>query len=191
MKTTQIPKAYRWTVNDYYEMYEAGMFEGKRMELIDGQIIEIPTPSRLGATAITLTTDTLREVFKEGFFIMSRCPLRLSEHSELEPHIAVIAGNPRDYKDAHPHMAALVVEVAQDDSTYCHQEKMSVYAKAGIADYWIINLFERQLEVYRQPKRVFPTPFDYEFPEVITLTELESIKPLAANLAVAVANLLP
>jgi Uma2 family endonuclease len=78
-------------------------------------------------------------------------PFDIGEHSEPEPDVAVVSGSIRDYTTVHPTTAALLVEVAETSLHYNRTEKGSLYAKAGIIDYWIVNLVDRQLEVYRTP----------------------------------------
>ncbi len=77
--------------------------------------------------------------------------MALDDESEPEPDISVVAGDPRDYRDAHPQRPALVVEVALSRLSFDREHKGSLYARAGIADYWIVNLPDRRVEVYRDP----------------------------------------
>ena len=119
-------------------------------------------------------------------------PLDLGEISEPEPDVAVIAGNVRDYTDAHPTTAALIVEVADTSLAYDRTTKASLYAKAGIADYWIVNLIERQLEVHRYPTSDAARLYGFGYAEITVLTAAESVVPLAMPQAsIAVADLLP
>jgi len=66
----------------------------------------------------------------------------------------VVRGSPRDYVAAHPSHPALIVEVAQSGLHLARRRKAAAYARAGIADYWILNLIDRVLEVHREPRRL-------------------------------------
>ena len=106
------PRVHQWTRDEYYKMAAVGLFDGKHVELIEGQVIEMSPMGSRHRTTTTLTGDVLRLVFRPGYFVSIQCPLDLGEVSEPEPDVAVIPGNVRDYTDAHPTTAVLVVEVA-------------------------------------------------------------------------------
>jgi Uma2 family endonuclease len=186
------PQVHQWTQDEYYRMAEAGLFDGKHVELIEGRIVEMSPMGSYHRTSVILTGDVLRQVFGQGYFVSTQCPLDLGEKSEPEPDVAVIAGDVRDYKDAHPTTAVLVVEVAEASLTYDRTEKASLYAKAGIQDYWILNLIDRQLETRRTPI-VDPTqPFGFGYASATILKEADFAAPLAMPQAkIAVADLLP
>jgi Uma2 family endonuclease len=96
------------------------------------------------------------------------------------------------YKDAHPTTAVLIVEVAEASLTYDRTEKASLYAKAGIQDYWGLNLINRRLEVRRTPIVDSTQPFGFGYASVTILTETEFVAPLAlAQAKIASADLLP
>jgi len=186
------PQVHLWTRDEYYKMAEVGLFEGKAVELIEGQVIEMSPMGSRHATAITLIARVLERAFGEGYFIRWQMPLAIDEKSEPEPDVAVVAGHVRDYKDAHPTTAALIVEVAETSLEYDRTIKGSLYAKAGIADYWIVNLNDRQLEVYRTPvaNAVYPGSFGYA--DKVILTTAASVSPLVAQqMKVPVSDLLP
>src|SRR5262249_23775846 len=105
---------------------------------------------------------------------------------------AVVAGAPRDYRDAHPATAVLIVEVAETSLRYDRTQKASLYARSDIAEYWIVNLPDRQLEVYRDPQPDAAQPFGFGYASVRILGEQDRVSPLAApGVAIAVADLLP
>ena len=106
-------------------------------------------------------------------------PLRLGEITEPEPDVAVIAGSIRDYTDAHPSTAALVIEVADTSLAYDRTTKASLYAKAGIAEYWIINLNNRQLEVYRSPRVDATQRYGFRYADITIYSATECVAPLA------------
>ena len=184
------PRVHLWTRDEYYKMGELGLFDGKRVELIEGQVIEMSPIGSPHRTAVTLTGDTLREAFGAGWFVQIQSPLNLGEKSDPEPDVAVIAGNVRDYTHTHPTTAALVVEVADTSLDYDRKVKGSLYAKAGLEDYWILNLLARHLEVYREPVGDAQGRFSYA--SITTLKATDTIAPLAKpDVGIAVADLLP
>jgi Uma2 family endonuclease len=116
----------------------------------------------------------------------------LDDESEPEPDLAVVPGRPADYRHAHPERPALAVEIADSSLRFDRQHKGSVYARAGIEDYWIVNLVDRVLEVYRDPSPDPSALFDWRYGSVTTLTPPASVIPLAfASSRIAVADLLP
>ncbi len=145
-------RPHRWTRAAYDRMIEAGVFQPEdRVQLIDGDIIEMSPQGSRHATAIRLVENALRSVFTEGYDVRSQLPLALDAFSEPEPDVAVVPGGPRDYVEAHPERALLVVEVADTSLELDRGRKLAVYARAGIPEYWIVNLSEGTLEVYREP----------------------------------------
>lgn len=110
-------------------------------------------------------------------------PLSLGD-SELVPDIAVVPGKPEDYREAHPSSALLVIEIADTSLEYDRTVKAGVYANAGIPEYWIVNLVERVVEVYREPTQT-------GYRSVHLTTAEESISPLfEPNLRIDVKGLL-
>jgi Uma2 family endonuclease len=160
--------------------------------LIEGQVIEMSPMGSPHITAVTLAGDTLREAIGRGYFVRIQGPLDCGELSEPEPDIAVIAGHARDYTDAHPNTAVLIVEVAETSLNYDRTTKASLYAKAGIAEYWILNLIDRQLEVHRTPVADPAQPHGFGYADITHHAATEVVTPLALpQVTVAVADLLP
>jgi Uma2 family endonuclease len=186
------PRIYLWTREDYYRMNDVGLFNGKKVELIEGQVIEMSAMYGPHATAITLANDTLREVFGKGWVVRIQLPIAISGISEPEPDVAIVAGKVRDFKESHPTSAALVIEVADSSLEYDRDFKGSLYAKAGIADYWIINLFHGQIEVYRRPIADQEAEFGVSYGDKLVFKRDDLLKPLAKPKAtIAVNDLLP
>jgi len=145
------PKVHKWTRDELLKMWAMGLLRGQRVELIEGEVIELNPISSMHATAVTLATYTLREIFGKGWIVRVQNPLSLGVHSEPHPDIAVVAGEARVFKDEHPNTGTLIVEVADSSLAYDRHRKAAVYAEGNIPEYWIINLQERLLEVYRHP----------------------------------------
>ncbi len=133
-------------------MVAAGVFApDARLELLEGEIIDMTPQKSRQATAVRLIEDALRSAFGAGFDVRTQLPLSVGEFSEPEPDVAVVKGSPRDYRDAHPASAVLVVEVSETTLEYDRQRKLPVYARAGIPQYWILDVEGESLEVYREP----------------------------------------
>ena len=183
---------YRWTSAEYHRIAEAGLFEGKRVELIEGTVMQMPPMSRLHWLAEQLTANALRRAFGPEHFVVSDLPLYLDDLSEPEPDVAVLEGDPRDYASDRPTLPVLVVEVADSSLRRDRAEKASLYARHGIREYWILNLKERKLEVYREPREDAAQPYGYGYTAVELFGPQERVTPLASpETAIPVSALLP
>lgn len=179
------PQPLRWTKSEYYRMGELGLFESKRVELIDGEIIEMQPIGVRHVRAVALASEAVRRAFGGGFWLSVQNPFDVGGASDPQPDIAVLPGDPR-LLAAHPTTAALLIEVSDATLRYDRTTKAALYARAGIGDYWVINLVNNVLEVYRQPN-----PVAGVYAAVQELPTGESIAPLGAPHAViAVADLL-
>jgi len=186
------PKPYQWSRGEYYKLGELGLFNEKRVELIEGEVIEMSPIYSPHMTSVTLAIDALRDAFGKGWVLRVQGPLSLGINSDPEPDLAVVAGKARDFKDSHPTTAALVIEVADSTLAYDRNVKASLYAKSGIADYWIVNLKKRQVEVHRRPIIDVTAKYGYSYADKMIFTEQDSVAPLAKpKTKIAVADLLP
>lgn len=183
----------QWTREEYLKMAEAGVFApGERVELIEGEIIAMTPQKGPHMTGITLVSEELRRAFGKGFVVRVQGPLNLGSLSEPEPDLAVVRGSPRDYRDAHPTTAILVVEVSDTTLELDRLQKASLYARAGIPEYWILNLPERVLEVYRNPATLPDRALGYGYRSSQRLDATASVAPLASpTTGIAVVDLLP
>jgi Uma2 family endonuclease len=185
------PKTRRWTKAEYHRLRDLGFFDYQRVELIQGRIVQMSAMKNLHVAAVTLVEDALRAAFGAGHWLRIQAPLDLPGASEPEPDLAVVSGGPRDYTD-HPKTALLIVEVSDTTLRYDRVRKGPLYARAGIDDYWIVNLVDRQLEVYRDPQRDPKRRRRFAYAQVNVLKAGDLVTPLAAPKAsVAVADLLP
>jgi Uma2 family endonuclease len=182
----------RWTGEEYYRLGDAGLLDGVRVELVDGALIEMSPINSPHTTCVTLAADLLRALFVPGFVIRTQNPLALGAGGYPEPDIAVVRGVPRDFAAEHPRNAVLVVEVADTSLRYDRITKAALYASAGIPEYWIVNLNNRTLEVYRLQTEEFQPDPGSRYAEPIALGAEGEIAPVARPEArVRVAELLP
>jgi Uma2 family endonuclease len=124
--------------------------------------------------------------------VRARAPLALDQESEPEPDVAVVPGGARDYLTAHPSQPALLVEVAESSLALDRGEKAGLYARAGVADYWLVNLVDEVLEVHRRPAPDPAAPYGWRFAALTRLERGHHIAPLVTpDVLVPVADLLP
>jgi Uma2 family endonuclease len=188
-----VVRTRRWTRLEYERMIEADILgPDDRIELLEGRLVVREPQHSPHATATRLAQEALGAAFGQGWDVRAGLPLALGPSSEPEPDVSVVRGSPRDFRDAHPTSAVLVVEVAQTSLRLDRTGKAHVYAKAGVPDYWIVNLLTGVLEVYRDPVAIDPERRRWEYRMVRSLGPGESISPLAApHASIAVADLLP
>ena len=182
---------FRFTLDQFYQLDELGFFDDRRVELIRGVIYEmtIHTPH---ATASRLTTYVLRAIFGVGWVVSDALPLDTGRRSLIEPDLTVAAGSIRDFALVHPKTAALVVEISDATLRKDRTLKAHIYAQAGLPDYWIVNLVDRQLEVHRSPGPDPSRRGRFRYADVTIVPESGRMAPLAAEQSpIAVADLLP
>jgi Uma2 family endonuclease len=145
---------YKFTVEDYYRMAEAGILhEDDRVELIDGEIIELPPIGSDHAGTVDDFADRIRGQLPPDVRVRVQNPVRLGPRTEPEPDLAVVKRQGDYYRTAHPDPedVYLLIEVSDSTLTYDRQTKGPRYASAGIPEYWIVNLVDRVIEIYREP----------------------------------------
>jgi Uma2 family endonuclease len=142
----------QWTREEYDRLVAAGAFQPEsRIQLVQGEIVEIAPQSARHAAAVRRVSKAMETVFRRGYDVRPQLPLTIGAHSEPEPDIAVVPGSPDDYRDAHPSAAVLVIEIADTTLDFDRTRKQALYAQARIPEYWIVNLVDGVLEVYRDP----------------------------------------
>jgi Uma2 family endonuclease len=151
---TDLPRRHRLTVADYYRMAEVGILDPEaRVELIDGEIIDMAPPgSRHAGTVNQLVRWLARAAGEQGILLVQN-PVSLSEHSEPQPDLAVARPRADFYKNGHPQPAdlMLVVEVADTSLRFDRDVKVALYARHAIAEVWLIDLPLKHLVRYRGP----------------------------------------
>jgi Uma2 family endonuclease len=174
-------------------MYDAGILRpDEKIELIGGELIPKELPMKSAhATAISLCEEALRQAF-QGYVVRGQLPLALSERDQPLPDVAVVEGSIRDFARAHPTRAVLVVEVSEATLRLDRHAKASLYAWAGIPEYWIVNLVEGVLEVFREPAPMAGRAYGYGYQQQAVYRSGEAFAPVAQPEAViAVDDLLP
>jgi Uma2 family endonuclease len=150
----------RFTVDEYHRMLQHGILaDGEPFELLEGFIVPKMTRNPQHDIALELVDEALRGRLPGGWRLRIQSAIT-TDDSEPEPDLAVVRGDARSRGDRHPgpQDLGLVVEVADTSLAQDRQEKGRLYARAGIACYWIVNLVDRQVEVYTDPTGPGPSP---------------------------------
>ncbi len=155
-RSKSAPQIHRITVDEYDRIGNSGAIEDShRIELIDGYLLDkMPKNPEHGYS----TRRAFREVDRRlaaGWSTWQEHPVRIVEYDEPEPDVMVVRGTDVDYRHRHPTPddVAMLIEVSDSSLAQDRGIKRTVYARAGIAVYWIINLVERQVEVYSRPTK--------------------------------------
>jgi Uma2 family endonuclease len=144
----------RIKVEEYHRMITAGILgEDERVQLIDGVLVAMTPQGPAHALAIQRLTRVLIQAVGEAFEVRPQLPLTLQQDSEPEPDLAVVRAEEARSRKRHPGTALLVIEVAGESLRLDRGSKAAVYARAGIPEYWIVNLAEARVEVHRDPDR--------------------------------------
>jgi Uma2 family endonuclease len=164
-----------WTVQDYHRMSELGILDpNERTELIAGQITLMVAKGTPHVITLQLLASELFGQLGTTALIRTQDPIHLDDSSEPEPDLVIVRGEILDYVDRHPQPADihLLVEVADSTLSYDCQVKDKTYAKAGISEYWVIDLKNRQFHIFRDPQ---PTGYASH----LILAESQTVYPLA------------
>jgi Uma2 family endonuclease len=199
MSATAIPAAppprrarpHRWTVPEFHHLCNLGLFAGRRPILLDGVILEQGPMDAPHATGVERADTAVRSAFGVGWRFRIQLPLVLNLHTDPVPDVTVIPGTLVG-SPGHPTTAALVVEVSDSTLDTDMTEKAELYATAGIADYWILDVTNRELHVFRNPQSLHAGLGATAYRTHHTLGPADTVSPLAASHAtITVGDLLP
>jgi Uma2 family endonuclease len=189
MQNTETTLSLRlWTVEEYHRMAEAGIFGAdERVELLEGKIIWMIAKGTAHRSAVGRIDKLLQNRLVNRAWVSIQDPVKLNERSEPEPDIAVVKVDPLDYADHHPTPSEvyLIIEVADSSLKLDCETKGKAYSKGGITDYWVLDVVNRQLHIFREARED-----SYQSEEI--LVENEIISPLEfPDLQIAVFEMLP
>ncbi len=188
MTTTKLtaistPTKYRLSVEQYYKMAEAGILGiEQRTELIEGEIIEMSAIGTKHAICVSNLAELLTVQTIQIAHVRHQNPIHLSDRSEPQPDIALVKRPSSRYADCHPQPEDIFLLIEVSDSTlkYDREVKLPLYAKAGIAEVWIVNIDEQVFEVYSSPNQD-----QYEQVKIYDKGEVVSIS-MSETMAIAV-----
>lgn len=153
----------RWTREEFARLYESGFFgHEERVELIEGELVITAPPGYEHTNPIRLGTMLLTELYRETHDLAVQCPIDLGQTSEPQPDFALIARGTVQPK-ALPTTADLIIEVSHSSLAFDRKEKAALYAKAGIPEYWILDVAGRRVEVCREPGALQDKPGTFAF----------------------------
>jgi Uma2 family endonuclease len=141
------------SVQQFHEMIRTGIVGGDDpVELLDGYLVQTMPKHPLHSYVTESLRETLAPMLPGSYFARSQEPVTLPT-SEPEPDVTVARGKRVDYVTRHPGASdiALLAEISDKSLTRDRGSKKRIYARAGVTPYWIVNLVDRQIEVYSQP----------------------------------------
>lgn len=150
----------RFTINEYHKLTEIGMLtEDDNLELIEGYLVHKMARNPPHDSCIQLLVDLITLQRPSGYCLRVQSAITLTE-SEPEPDLVIAKGNARSFTTHHPNPAeiALVIEVSESSLDGDRTDKVRIYSEAGIGCYWIVNLIDRQVEVFEQPSGPTSSP---------------------------------
>jgi len=149
-----VERQRRITVGEYHRMIEAGILrEDEHVQLIAGALVAMTPQGSRHAVVIQRLTAALVRAVGGDLAVRPQLPLTLLEDSEAEPDLAVVRAADAPSEGPHTRSALLVVEVAGDSLRLDRESKATLYARAGIPEYWIVNLAESAIEARSEPDR--------------------------------------
>jgi Uma2 family endonuclease len=164
-----------FTVEEFHRMARAGVFhEDDRVELLDGEIVEMTPIGPEHAGCVGALTRLLTRLLGERVFVWVQNPVHLPDRSEPQPDVALLRPRPDGYRTAHPLPPdiLLVIEVADASLESDRAAKLPLYAEAGIPEVWLVNLPGGVIEISRDPSGGV-------YASVRTARRGETIAPLA------------
>ena len=173
------PSRTRLTRAEYDTLVERGVLQEAKVELLYGRIVSMPPIGRLHVYSVQKLVELLMEAPGKRAQVRRQQPFAAPDESEPEPDVAVVP--PGDYLDDHPKTAHLLIEVA-DSSLVRDREKAMLYAAAVVTEYWIVNLVDDEVEVYRDAKAgVYRTATRHVRGDVLRLVSFPDVEVRVAD----------
>ena len=144
----------KWTIDEYHLMIESGLLDNRSVELIKGEIVEMPPEGEAHAYFSSEAEEYLRILLADRATVRSAKPITLPDDSEPEPDLAIVQKLGREYLAHHPYPENIfwLIEYSNSSLNKDLEIKTKIYAQVGIAEYWVVNLRKRQLIVFTQPQ---------------------------------------
>ncbi|MGA9380238.1 MAG: Uma2 family endonuclease [Phormidium sp.] len=163
----------KWTLDDYHQMIEVGLLVGRQVELLNGEIVEMPPEGPGHAQQSTDAADYLKELLRDLAIVRDAKPITLPETgSEPQPDLAIVQPLRTLYHTRHPYPENIfwLIEFSQTTLAKDLEAKRKTYAAALIQEYWVVDLKNKQLKVFRDP-----VDGDYRSEETLTSGEICAI----------------
>ncbi|MBS3028686.1 MAG: Uma2 family endonuclease [Dolichospermum sp. DET50] len=171
-------QAKRFTLEEYHKLTEIGfLHEDDHVQLINGELIEMVSKGTAHETCLRSLLRQLPKLIGNQATLQCQAPISIPPKSEPEPDFAIIKNRDDNYLSSHPQGTdvLLVIEVADSSIDYDQKVKIPLYAKAGIADYWIFNLLDNYLECYSEPYQNKQSIFGYGSKRIILPNQVISL----------------
>lgn len=190
---TRLPGHTKWTRDLFHRAVDMGVFAPEdNLELIYGELIKKMGMNRSHAAVLLFVENALRAIFGDGFVVRNQLPFVAPDESEPEPDLAIVRGVLRDALATHPSSAELLVEISDTTLAQDLGTKSSLYAQAGVGDYWVVDINARIVHVHRTPIASSSLPNGYGYQTITRFLDTDSISPLAApSHSIRVADILP
>ncbi|MFM7579227.1 MAG: Uma2 family endonuclease, partial [Microcystaceae cyanobacterium] len=143
----------KWSLEDYHQLINNGVLCKKKVELLDGELIEMSPESPLHSYVTRSSSDYLRQALKRLARVIEAHPITLT-NSEPEPDLAIVKLSPTDYKHHHPFPEDIfwLIEISNKTLNYDLNDKRKIYAQDGIIEYWVADINNRQVHIFLNPK---------------------------------------
>lgn len=188
----QAPRAKRWTREEYHRLGEQGFFNDQRVELVNGEILVLTPQSSQHSFVIAKLQRLLEGIFTDNYWVRTQLPIQMGGNQEPEPDVSVVQGRLEEFVEHHPSTAQLIVEVSFSTLEFDQHVKSHLYATAGVPDYWVLDLVNRQLLVFREPVADESADLGHRYAKVETIAADGQVSPLEkADARLAVAGMLP
>jgi Uma2 family endonuclease len=141
----------KWSLQDYHQMIETGILDERKVELVNGEIIEMSPEGAPHSSYCSEIAEYLRKILRDRAKVREAHPITLPNNSEPEPDIAIVRNRSTLYRDRHPYPEDIfwLIEVANSTLVKDLSMKKDLYANAGISEYWVLNLQASALVVFR------------------------------------------
>ena len=186
-----VPHKWLISARDFARMTEAGFFEHQRVELIGGDIITMPPISETHAQSLDKITKKLNKTLDDALVTRNQNSFDAGENNRPQPDIAIVRAADLSLHSP-PSQALLIIEFSKTTLAYDRSTKLSLYASIGIPDYWIVNLNNNTVEVYRQPIESQEMEFGWDYASRVIYQRSQSVTILEVpEVSIAVDDVLP
>jgi Uma2 family endonuclease len=183
------PVVKHWLVEEFHEVFSSAKRRSQRPYLVRGVVWEQGEMNPPHAYFVDVVNEVLRNIFQDGYRVRVQSSLVLGLDTDPQPDLAVVRGSAMDYRYVHPTTAELVVEISDTTIFEDQTTKAELYAAAGIAEYWIVDINENRLLVMRDPQAIEAGGNSYR--SIQELRAGATVSPLAVpEVVIAVTELL-
>ncbi|MGH7998124.1 MAG: Uma2 family endonuclease [Brasilonema sp.] len=182
-----------FTIEEYHRLADLGFFtEDDRLELINGEIVQMSPKGTRHTTCCSNLLEELAVLVVGRAKVRCQDPISLPSKSEPEPDFTIVKKQAGNYLSSHPKPSdiLLIIEIADSSLQYDQEEKLPLYAAAGISDYWIFNLVDNHLEAYSEPLQEVQGKFAYRLKRIILANETVTL-PYLPDLSLDLSQIFP